>query len=96
MHGAVYYGQTKVVQLLLNYGAKTNIKNIANHLPIDEAPNDEIKNLLLESEKDPLVKLYNSLMIKKIAKSFIPISIKGKIIAKKITCKLINLPEEYN
>jgi ankyrin repeat protein len=25
LHGAVYYGQTNVVKLLLNYGAKTNI-----------------------------------------------------------------------
>jgi len=91
LHGAVYYGQTKVVQLLLNYGAKTNIRNKYNHLPIDEAGTDEIKNLLKESEKDPIVKLYNSLFIKNVANSLIPVSIKGEIIAKKITCKLINL-----
>ena len=35
-------------------------------------------------------------MTKKIAKSFIPIYLEEKIIAKKITCKLINLPEKYN
>ena len=27
LHGAVYYGQINVVKILLNYGAKTNIKN---------------------------------------------------------------------
>ena len=35
-------------------------------------------------------------MKKNIAKSLIPITSKGKIIAKKIACKLINLPEKYN
>ena len=35
-------------------------------------------------------------MKKNIAKSLIPITSKGKIIAKKITCKLINLPEKYD
>ena len=49
LHGAVYYGQTNVVKLLLNYGAKTNIKNNFNHFPIDEASIDEIKNLLKET-----------------------------------------------
>ena len=37
LHGAAYYGQTNVVKILLNYGAKTNIKNNFNHLPIEEA-----------------------------------------------------------
>ena len=96
LHGAVYYGQAKVVQLLLNYGAKTNIRNKYNHLPIDEAGTAEIKNLLLESEKDPIVKLFNSLTSKNIAKSLIPVSYKNKNIGKKITCKLINLPNKYN
>ena len=49
-----------------------------------------------ESEQDPIVKLYNSLANKNIAKSLIPISQNGTTIAKKITCKLINLPENYN
>ena len=62
LHGAVYYGQAKVVQLLLNYGAKTNIRNKYNHLPIDEAGTAEIKNLLLESEKDPVVKLFTLIL----------------------------------
>ena len=95
LHGASYYGQTNVVKLLLDYGAKTNIKNNFDHLPIDEAYTDEIKQLLKESEQDPIVKLYNSLLVKNIANSLIPISSQGNLIAKKITCKLINLHEEY-
>ena len=95
LHGAVYYGQTNVVKLLLNYGAKTNIKNNFNHFPIDEASIDEIKNLLKETEEDPIVNLFNTLKNKNLTKSLIPISSEANIIAKKITCKLNNLPNNY-
>ena len=95
LHGAAYYGQTNVVKLLLNYGAKTNIKNNFGHLPIDEAATKEIVELLKESEKDPITKLYQSLLNKNIAKILIPIHQNGKIIAKKIICNLNNLPKEY-
>ena len=80
---------------MLNYGAKTNIKNNFDHLPIDEAMTDEIKNLIKESENDPIFKLFQTLMSKNIAEKLIPISLNGRIIARKIICKLINLPKEY-
>ena len=96
LHGAAYYGQTNVVKLLLSYGAKTNIKNKFDHLPIDEAMTEEIKNLIKESEKDPIFKLYQSLLSKNIAEKLVPISLKWNVIAKKIICKLINLPKCYN
>ena len=89
LHGAAYYGQTNTVKLLLSYGAKTNIKNNFGHLPIDEAMTEEIKNILKEGEKDPILKLYQALNTKNIAKKLIPISSNGIIIAKKIVCDLI-------
>jgi len=95
LHGAAYYGQTNVVKLLIIYGAQINIKNEYGHLPKDEAMTKDIKDLLMESEKDPIEKLYQSLISKNIAKSLIPISSKGNIIAKKILCKLNNLPTKY-
>ena len=95
LHGAAYYGHTNVIKLLLNYGAKTDIKNKFNHLPIDEAANKEIKDLLKESEKDPIFKLYQTLYTKNISKKLIPIIHKGNNIGKKILCKLINLPNKY-
>ena len=96
LHGAAYYGQTNVVNLLLSYGAKTNIKNNFEHLPIEKAMTEEIINLIKESEKDPIFKLYQSLLSKKLANKLVPISLKGNIIAKKIICNFINLPKEYN
>ena len=95
LHGAAYYGQTNVVNLLINYGAKTNIKNEYNHYPIDEAMTKEIKDLLKKSEEDPIINLYKSLLSKNIAKSLIPISYKGNIVSKKLICKINNLPKQY-
>ena len=95
LHGAAYYGQTNVVKLLLSYCAKTNIKNKLGNLPIEEAMTEEIKDILKEGEKDPILKLYQTLNSNSIAKKLIPISSNGNIIAKKIVCDLINLPEEY-
>ena len=95
LHGAAYYGQINVVKLLLSYGAKTNIKNKFGNLPADEAMTEEIKNILKEGEKDLILKLYQSLNSKSIAKKMIPISYNGNIIAKKIVCDLINLSKEY-
>lgn len=83
LHGAVYYGQTNVVKTLIVYGAHTNIKNGYGHLPIDEAMTEEIKDILKESEKDPIEKLFKSLIKKDLAISLIPIYLKGKNCCKK-------------
>ena len=96
MHAAAYYGQKKVVQLLLNYGARTDIKNKFGNLQKDEAMTEEIKNLLEENETDRIDIMYKSLLSKNIATNIIPLYSRGEIIAKKIVCKLNNLPEKYN
>jgi hypothetical protein len=96
LHAAAYYGQKNVVKILLDYGAKTNIKNNFGNLPKDEAMAQEIKNLLEEAEKDRIGILYQSLYSKNIASKLIPLSSHGKIIARKIVCKLNNLPKCYN
>ena len=95
LHGAAYYGQTNVVNLLINYGAKTNIKNEFGHYPKDEAMTKEIKDLLKKSEEDPIINLYNSLLSKNIAKLLIPISFKVNVVSKKIVCKINKLPKQY-
>ena len=96
LHAAAYYGQKNVVKLLLDYGAKTNIKNNFGNLPKDEAMTQEIKQLLEDVEKDRIGILYQSLLSKNIATKLIPISSQGKIVARKIICKLNNLPKYYD
>ena len=95
LHAAAYYGHTEIVKLLLNYGANINIKNNFGHSPIDVSMTTEIKNILLENKKDPILSLFASLKSKNIAKKLFEISYNGNIIAKKILCTLHNLPEQY-
>ena len=61
---SAYYGQKKVVQLLLNYGARTVIKNKFGNLPKDEAMTEEIRNLLEDNETDRIYIMYKSLLEK--------------------------------
>ena len=95
LHGAAYYGQINVVKILMVYGAQTNIKNEYGHLAKDEAKSKEIQDLLKENEKDPIERLYKSLIQKNLVNELIPLYINGKIVAKKILCKLNNLPKKY-
>lgn len=95
LHAAAYYGQETVVKLLLDYGARTDIKNNFGNLPKDEAMTIEIQELLKIAEEDRIGLLYQSLFSKKIATNLFPISSHGKIIAKKIVCTLHNLPTKY-
>lgn len=83
LHAAAYYGQKRVVMLLLNYGARTDIKNKFGNLPKDEAMTEEIKNLLKENEEDRIDILYKSLLSKNIANNIFPLYSHGELIAKK-------------
>ncbi|CAF0981184.1 unnamed protein product [Rotaria sp. Silwood1] len=47
LHAACYYGNAKIVKLLLKKGADRAIQNKYECLPYDEAANDEIKELFL-------------------------------------------------
>ena len=51
LHAAAYYGNEKIVQLLLSKGAQRAIKNRYGNTPYDEAKTDEIKKLFKQPEK---------------------------------------------
>ena len=84
LHGAAFYNQEIIVQLLLEYGAKTNIKNNFNDLASDDARSLVIKNNILNSQNDQISILSNYLINKKLAKKLVLIKYKNKIIGKKI------------
>jgi hypothetical protein len=52
LHAAAYYGNSKVVQLLLTYGAQRMIKNRYGSTPYDEAKTEEIKKLFQRGDDD--------------------------------------------
>jgi ankyrin repeat protein len=46
LHYASYKGFDDLVELLLNYNAKINIRNVFNKTPYDLSRSDEIKNII--------------------------------------------------
>lgn len=51
LHAAAYFGNEKIVELLLSKGAQRTIKNRFGNTPVDEAKTENIKQLLKPSEK---------------------------------------------
>ena len=85
LHGASYYGNKYVVDLLLAYGADPSIKNKYGNLPVDEALNISIKNNILNSKEDKIYILSNKLISEDLAKNIILIkNDDGEIVGKKI------------
>ncbi len=70
LHGDAFYNQEIIVQLLLEYGAKTNIKNNFNALVSDDAISLIIKNSILNSQNDQISILSIYLINKKLAKKY--------------------------
>ena len=96
LHGAAFYNQEIIVQLLLEYGAKTNIKNNFNALVSDDAISLIIKNSILNSQNDQISIISNYLINKKLAKKLILIKYKNRIIGKKIMRSEYLLPSNRN
>lgn len=94
LHGASFYGHTKVSLLLLNYGANPNIKNDFGNLPLDEAKFPEIQKLFQNIKKDPISSLFYELYSKKLCSKLIEIKKDGKILGKKLICTLQELSKD--
>ena len=73
-----------IVQLLLEYGANTSIRNRFGALPSDDARSQLIRENILNSQQDQISILSNYLINKKLAKKLVIIKYKGQIIGKKI------------
>ena len=84
LHGAAFYNQDSTVKLLLEYGAKTEIKNIDGKTVLEDAYSKKIKEIILNSQKDKITNLLNDLLNKKLAKKLILVKYDNQIIGKKI------------
>ena len=84
LHGASFYNQYDTVKLLLEYGAKTTIKNMFGKSVYEEANSDIIKNIILNSQKDKITCLLNKLTDEKLANRLILVKYNNLIIGKKI------------
>ena len=84
LHGASYYGNELVVQLLLQYGADTNIKNKFSNFAIDESKNDLISKNIKDFGEDIINILLNKLNKNNWSQGMRILKRNGNIIGKKI------------
>ena len=96
LHGAAFYEQEIIVQLLLEYGANTQIKNKSGALPSDDAFTISIKNNILNSEKDEITIFCNDLIKKGLARKLEIVKYNGEIIGKRILRSDKKLPKDFD
>lgn len=96
MHGAAFYEQKTTVALLLEYGAKTNIKNVDGKTVFEDARSEKIKEYISSYRKDTISNLFHSLFEKKFAKKLILLKYNSYVIGKKIIRDEKYLPSNFS
>ena len=96
LHGAAFYGHENVVQLLIENGIDTKIKNRFGTTADEEAKTSPIRELILHSNKDRIMDLFHKLYNKGLVSNIIPIKKKGEIIAQKLICSQSILPYNWS
>ena len=84
LHGASYYGNELVVQLLLQYGANTKIKNNFSNFAMDESKIPSISNNIKKYGDDIINILLNKLNSNNLSNGMRILKKQGIIIGKKI------------
>jgi len=94
LHGAAYYGQQLIIQLLIDHGIDTSIKNRFGNTAAEEAKTTFIKDLINNSNQDRIIIFFHELYSKGLISNIIPIKKQDKIICYKLMISKSKLP--YN
>ena len=92
LHGAAYYGQELIIQLLIENGIDTKIRNNFGSTADEEAKTPFIRELILKSNEDKIMTLFHLLYNKGYISNIIPIKKKDIIVAQKLICSKKMLP----
>ena len=84
LHGASFYDQREIVEMLLEYGANPAIKNRFGNTPAEEARDRSIKEVFEQYNTDNLVKITGPMIANGHVFRIEPIQHNGKVIAKQI------------
>ena len=84
LHAAAFFGHSLVVGLLLEYGAKTDIRNKWGSTAFDEGHSPGIKSLITNAASDLFFSLKTTLMEQQLVSEMRPIEFKGQVIAKEL------------
>ena len=95
LHGAAYYGQELIIQLLIDHGIDVSIRNEFGHTAADEAKTSFIKELILNSNNDKIMNFFHELYSKGLVSNIIPIKKQDKIICQKLMISQSLLPNNY-
>ncbi len=96
LHGAAFYGQEIVIQLLIENGIDIDIRNRYGSTAAEEAKTQKIRELILNSKKDLIMELFHNLYNKGLVSNIVPIKKKGEIIAQKLICSQKILPNNWS
>ena len=84
LHAAAFFGHPLVVGLLLEYGARTDIKNRWQQTALEESQSTDITNLIRNASSDFIFSLKTKFTSKQLVSEMRPIEFKGKVIAKEL------------
>ena len=84
LHGAAFFGHAQVVRLLLQHGARTNLRNKWGNAAVDESANSEIRKLIQTASVDQISSLAADLREKHLVLSVRVIEYRGEVIAKEL------------
>ena len=85
LHGAAFFGHELVVGLLLQHGAKSDIRNKWGNTAIDESTTPSIRSLIQTASGDDISSLAARLKERQLVKSVRLIEYQGEVIAKELT-----------
>ena len=85
LHGAAYFGHALVVGLLLQHGARSDIKNSWGNSALDESATAAIRSLIQTASADDISSIAASLKEKQLVLSVRHIEYQGEVIAKELT-----------
>ena len=85
LHGAAYFGHALVVGLLLQHGARSDIKNKWGNSALDESATPAIRSLIQTASADDISSVAASLREKHLVLNVRLIEYRGEVIAKELT-----------
>jgi len=94
LHGAAYYRHTLVVGLLLQHGAKTDIKNQAGMTALDESTTPDIQRLIQTASADKILSFTAELRDKCLVERVRLIKYQGDVVAKELIRNQSTLDED--
>ena len=88
MHGASFYGQREIVEMLLEHGADPAIKNRFGCTPAEDARDESIKAVFEKFTEDNILKIIVPMLANGDAYKVDKIEYKGQLVAKQVHRKM--------